>query len=128
MELGAVGSILKSSGTTIIANSWHLEASGDQYAKSSPESKTGHSERNIDFGWSTTSSVAMNLHQAYVNAMQCALPEAAIVFEKVHIAGLAGEAVNQVCRQENKELAAEGDDRLKVTRYDWLRKATAAHH
>jgi transposase len=66
-------------------------------------------------------AVAMDMHQPYVLATQNALPEAAIIFDKFHIAQLAGEAVDQVRRQENKELAAEGDDRLKGTRYDWLR-------
>jgi transposase len=66
-------------------------------------------------------AVAMDMHQPYVAATQSALPEADIVFDKFHIAKLAGEAVDQVRRQESKELAAEGDDRLKGTRYDWLR-------
>ena len=47
---------------------------------------------------------------------QSALPEATIVLDKFHIAKLAGEAVDQVRRQENKELIAEGDHRLKGTR------------
>jgi hypothetical protein len=29
--------------------------------------------------------------------------------------------VDEVRRKENKALKAEGDDRLKGTRYDWLR-------
>ena len=53
-------------------------------------------------------------------ATQNALPDATIVFDKFHIAKLAGEAVDQVRRAEAK-LAAEGDDRLKGTRYSWLR-------
>jgi transposase len=66
-------------------------------------------------------AVAMDMHQPYVLATQSALPEATIVFDKFHIAKLAGEAVDQVRRQETKELTAGGDDRLKGTRYDWLR-------
>jgi transposase len=66
-------------------------------------------------------AVAMDMHQPYVLATQSAVPEAAIVFDKFHIAQLASEAVDQVRRQESKELVAEGDDRLKGTRYDWLR-------
>ncbi len=66
-------------------------------------------------------AVAMDVHQAYVSATQIALPDAAIVLDKFHIAKLAGEAVDQVRRQESKELAADGDDRLKRTRYGWLR-------
>ena len=66
-------------------------------------------------------AVAMDMHQPYVNATQSALPEATIVFDKFHIAKLASAAVDQVRRQENKELVAEEDDRLKGTRYTWLR-------
>lgn len=66
-------------------------------------------------------AVAMDMHQPYVLATQTALPEATIVFDKFHIAKLAGEAVDQVRRAEAKKLAADGDDRLKGTRYSWLR-------
>jgi len=70
-------------------------------------------------------AVAMDMHQPYVLATQSALPEATIVFDKFHIAKLAGAAVDQVRRGEAKTLAAEGDDRLKGTRYVWLRNPTA---
>lgn len=66
-------------------------------------------------------AVAMDMHQPYVLATQGALPEATIVFDKFHIAKLANAAVEQVRRQESKELAAQGDHRLRGTRYDWLR-------
>jgi transposase len=66
-------------------------------------------------------AVAMDMHQPYVLATQSAVPEATIVFDKFHIAKLAGEAVDQVRRHESKELAAEDDDSLKGTRYSWLR-------
>jgi transposase len=46
------------------------------------------------------------------------------VFDKFHIAKLAGEAVDQVRRREAKRLAAQGDDRLRGTRYSWLRNPT----
>lgn len=66
-------------------------------------------------------AVAMDMHQPYVAATQAALPDAAIVFDKFHVAKLAGEAVDQVRRSEAKGLAADGDDTLKGTRYAWLR-------
>jgi transposase len=66
-------------------------------------------------------AVAMDMHQPYVLATESALPDATIVFDKFHIAKLAGEAVDQVRRREAKDLAEEGDDRLKGTRYGWLR-------
>ena len=43
------------------------------------------------------------------------------MFDKFHIAKLAGEAVDQVRRHEAKQLATEGDERHKRTRYSWLR-------
>lgn len=70
-------------------------------------------------------AVAMDMHQPYVLATQNAVPDATIVFDKFHIAKLAGEAVDQVRRAEAKKLAAEGDDRLKGTRYAWLRNPLA---
>lgn len=66
-------------------------------------------------------AVAMDMHQPYVLATESVLPDATIVFDKFHIAKLAGEAVDQVRRAEAKRLAEEGDDRLKGTRYGWLR-------
>jgi transposase len=65
-------------------------------------------------------AVAMDMHQPYVHATQVTLPDATIVFDKFHIAKLAGDAVDQVRRAEAKVLAAEGDDTLKGTRYGWL--------
>jgi transposase len=70
---------------------------------------------------SQVAAVAMDMHQPYVAATQSALPETAIVFDKFHIAKLAGDAVDQVRRREAKSLAEHGDERLKGTRYAWLR-------
>jgi len=69
---------------------------------------------------SAVAAVAMDMHQPYVAATQAVLPDATIVFDRFHIAKLAGDAVDQVRRREAKALAAEGDDRLKGTRYSWL--------
>jgi transposase len=66
-------------------------------------------------------AVAMDMHQPYVAATRAALPEATIVFDRFHIAKLAGTAVDLVRRQEAKELAAAGVDDLKGTKYVWLR-------
>jgi transposase len=71
-------------------------------------------------------AVAMDMHEPYVLATQSALPQATIVFDKFHIAKLAGEAVDQVRRHEAKQLATEGDERLKRTRYSWLRNPLKA--
>ena len=68
-------------------------------------------------------AVAMDMWEPYVQTVVQELPDGAgkVVFDKFHIAKLAGDAVDQVRRQENKQLTATGDDRLKRTRYGWLR-------
>src|SRR2546429_8690835 len=46
-------------------------------------------------------------------------------FDKFHVAGHLGEAVDRVRRREHKALKAEGDERLTGTKYDWLRNPTS---
>src|SRR5207244_1018228 len=48
-----------------------------------------------------------------------------IGFDKFHVAGHLGEAVDRVRRREHKALKAEGDERLTGTKYDWLRNPTS---
>lgn len=68
-------------------------------------------------------SVSLDMWDAYLNSVRKNLPDAdkKIVFDKFHIAQYLGEAVDEVRRKEHKELRAEGDDRLKGTRFNWLR-------
>jgi transposase len=72
-------------------------------------------------------AIAMDMWDPYVDSVKEHLPEAEkkIVFDKFHIAGHLGEAVDRVRRRENKTLRAAGDDRLKGTRYHWLRHPAA---
>ncbi len=67
--------------------------------------------------------VAMDMWDPYVRSTLEHVPEAEkkIVYDKFHVAKHLGEAVDKVRHQENKELRAEGDDRLVGTKYDWLR-------
>ena len=67
-------------------------------------------------------AVGMDMCKPYIEATREAFPDAdeRIVFDKFHIVQHAGDAVDKVRRRENKELRAEGDDRLVGTRYDWL--------
>ena len=67
--------------------------------------------------------VAMDMWEPYLASLKEHLPEAEkkIVFDKFHIAGHLGEAVDKVRRGENKVLRASGDDRLVGSKYDWLR-------
>ena len=66
-------------------------------------------------------AIAMDMHEPYARAARSELPNATIVYDKFHVAKLAGEAVDQVRRREAKALAAHGDERLKRTRWAWLR-------
>jgi transposase len=68
-------------------------------------------------------AIAMDMWDPYIASAKEHLPEAEskIVFDKFHIAKHLGEAVDQVRRQENKQLHGEGDNRLVGTKYQWLR-------
>jgi transposase len=92
----------------------------------------GHrTTESLDEFWSSLTAeqigavqaVAMDMWDPYVTSTLNHLPEAQskIVFDKFHIAKHLSEAVDQVRRRENKQLRAQGDDRLAGTRYDWLR-------
>jgi len=65
-------------------------------------------------------AVAMDMSAAYAAAVRAALPAAAVVYDRFHVSKLLGEAVDPVRRAEHKELSAEGDERLKGSRYLWL--------
>ena len=67
-------------------------------------------------------AVAMDMWPAYIKATHEHLPLAAekIVFDRFHILKLMNEAVDQVRKQEHRRLQAQGDDRLKGTKYLWL--------
>jgi transposase len=68
-------------------------------------------------------SVCMDMWQAYINAVEAAVPGAQdkIVFDRFHIMAHVLEALDEVRRRENKALRAQGDERLLGTRYLWLR-------
>jgi transposase len=68
-------------------------------------------------------SVAMDMWQPYINATQAAVPDALskIAFDKFHVAQHLGTAVDKVRRREHRALQAEGDERLKGTKYAWLK-------
>jgi transposase len=66
--------------------------------------------------------VALDMWEPYVQSIRAHLPQAEekMVFDKFHVAKHLSEAVDKVRRKEHKQLHAEGDDRLKGTKYDWL--------
>ena len=94
----------------------------------------GRQQSSLDGFWDTLTrpqvegieAVAMDMWDPYIHSVREHVPEAdeKIVFDKFHIAKHLGEAVDQVRRREHKTLQAVGDDRLKGTRYDWLRNPT----
>ena len=88
-------------------------------------------ESSLDGFWPTLTEeqkngiegVAMDMWDPFVNSVRNHLPDAdqKIVFDKYHIAGHLGEAVDRVRREERKNPTVEGDDRLLGTKYLWLR-------
>ena len=88
-------------------------------------------QESLDGFWKTLTegqrngieAVAMDLWDPYVNSVSAHVADAGrkIVFDKFHVAQHLGMAVDEVRRKENRALRAGGDDRLKGTRYDWLR-------
>jgi transposase len=67
-------------------------------------------------------AVAMDMWPAYMGAVDQALPEAAIVFDKFHLKKHLNEAVDKVRRQEHRQLSAAGNLSLTGTKYLWLRR------
>jgi len=67
-------------------------------------------------------AVAMDMWDPYIAATRAYVPAAdqKIVFDRYHVTRLVTEAVDKVRRQEHRFLAAQGDERLKGTRYLWL--------
>jgi transposase len=67
-------------------------------------------------------AVSMDMWQPYFLATMGRVPDAArkIVFDRFHIMQHTCKAVDKVRRQENKALAAEGDNILKGSKYLWL--------
>jgi transposase len=64
--------------------------------------------------------VAMDMWKPFTNAVQNVLPWASIVHDRFHIVKYLTEGVDKVRRAEHKALSAQGDDRLKGTKFDWL--------
>jgi len=67
-------------------------------------------------------AIAMDMWEPFFQATMEALPLGAdkIVFDRFHIMKHMTEAVDKVRKGENRKLIAEGDDRLKKTKYLWL--------
>ena len=94
-----------------VADDRNTESLGGFYAMLTPAQRAG------------IRSVAMDMWQAYIGATQLAVPDAdfKIAFDKFHVAKYLGDAVDKVRRGEHKQLLRAGDDRLKGSKYHWLR-------
>lgn len=68
-------------------------------------------------------AIAMDMWEPYVKAVDEEIPlgRSKIVFDKFHIARHLNEGVDSVRKQEARELSEVGDDRLKGTKYLWLK-------
>jgi transposase len=64
--------------------------------------------------------VAMDMWRPYMDAAARWLPNAAVCFDRFHVAKHLGEAVNTVRKEEHRTLRAEGDRTLVGTKYLWL--------
>jgi transposase len=86
------------------------------------ESLEGFFEALGPEGCAQLESIAMDMWSPYIAATRARVPDAErkIVFDKFHVAKHLGDAVDRVRRRENRELRAQGDDRLLRTRYLWL--------
>jgi transposase len=68
-------------------------------------------------------AIAMDMWEPYRKTVREQVPAAdrKIVFDKFHVLQHVSDAVDQVRKQESRQLAAAGDTRLKGTKYAWLR-------
>ena len=67
-------------------------------------------------------AVAMDMWEPYIQSTLSRVPAAAekIVFDRFHIMGHVGKAVDTVRKQEHRELMAKSDETLKGSKYLWL--------
>ena len=67
-------------------------------------------------------AVAMDMWEPYIKATLEHVPEAAgkMVFDRFHVMGYVGKAVDTVRKQEHRELMTAGDETLKGSKYLWL--------
>ena len=66
-------------------------------------------------------AAAMDMWAAFENAVRSLMPQADIVYDKFHISGYLNKAVDDVRKQEHRQLMEKGDERLKGSKYLWLR-------
>lgn len=90
----------------------------------------GRKQEDADGLWKSLSpqqcqevrAVAMDMWPAYLNSVKQALPQADVVHDRFHVAKHLNEAVDKVRKAEHRALLEQGDDLLKGTKYEWLRR------
>lgn len=65
--------------------------------------------------------ITMDMWKAFKNAAKNCVPDADIVHDRFHLAQYLNKAVDITRRAENKKMVAQGDERLKGTKYLWLK-------
>jgi transposase len=85
----------------------------------------GYFERLTDQQLAGIEAVAMDMWEPYANSVRAHLVDAdnKIVFDRFHVMGYLGKAVDTVRKQENRTLVAEGDKSLTGSKYPWLYSA-----
>lgn len=76
-------------------------------------------EKVVDL--SSIEVVSMDMWEAFRNATADKLPKIPIVHDRFHIAQHLNKALDIIRRAENKKLRKKEDERLKGTRYIWLK-------
>ena len=66
-------------------------------------------------------AAAMDMWAAFENAVGELLPNADIVHDKFHVSAHLNKAVDEVRKEEHRDLMSDGDETLKKTKYQWLR-------
>jgi transposase len=69
----------------------------------------------------TVKVVTLDMWSPFASAARAQVPGADLVYDRFHLSEHLNAAVDQTRRQENKRLLRTGDERLKQTRYLWLR-------
>lgn len=65
--------------------------------------------------------VTLDMWPPFATAVRAAVPGADLVYDRFHLSEHLNAAVDKTRRQEHKRLCGAGDERLKQTRYLWLR-------
>lgn len=67
-------------------------------------------------------AVCMDMWPAYIKATRAAIPDAdqKIAFDRFHVVHYLGKGVDQIRRDEHRQLARAGNKQLKGTKYQWL--------